>query len=97
MLSYSMPLLEMAVALSFVTGVLVPVAAVGAILLNINIILSGMGSSAFDGPIIASQILFVMSYSVVGGIGFERIAARILNAVLSAVRPAGRTVEASSQ
>jgi uncharacterized membrane protein YphA (DoxX/SURF4 family) len=97
MLSHSMPFLEMAVALSFVTGVLVPVAAVGAILLNINIILSGMGSPAFDGPIIASQILFVMSYRVVGGIGFERIAARILNTVLSAVRPAGRTVEASGQ
>jgi uncharacterized membrane protein YphA (DoxX/SURF4 family) len=95
MLSHSMPFLEMAVALSFVTGVLVPVAAVGAILLNINIILSGMGSPAFDGPIIASQVLFLMSYRVVGGIGFERIAARILNIVLSAVRPASRTVEAS--
>ena len=87
-ISHSMPFLEMAVALSLATGVLVPVAAVGAILLNINIILSGIGTPAFDGPIIASQVLFVMSYRVVGGIGFERLAQRILSAALHIVRPA---------
>jgi uncharacterized membrane protein YphA (DoxX/SURF4 family) len=87
-ISHSMPFLEMAVALSFATGVLVPAAAVGAILLNINIILSGIGTPAFDGPIIASQVLFVMSYRVVGGIGFERLAQRILSAALRLVRPA---------
>ena len=86
-ISHSMPFLEMAVALSLATGVLVPVAAVGAILLNINIILSGIGTPAFDGPIIASQVLFVMSYRVVGGIGFERLAQRILSAALRLVRP----------
>jgi thiosulfate dehydrogenase (quinone) large subunit len=96
MLSHSMPFLEMAVALSFVSGVLVPVAAVGAILLNINIILSGMGSPAFDGPIIASEVLFLMSYRVVGAIGFERIAIRILNAVVGVVLPR-RKVEASAR
>jgi uncharacterized membrane protein YphA (DoxX/SURF4 family) len=79
-LSHSMPFLEMAVALSLLTGVLVPAAAVGAILLNINIVLSGMGVPAFDGPIIAAEILFVMSYRVVGGIGFERLALRIVKA-----------------
>src|SRR5215217_6824766 len=97
LISHSMPFLEMAVALSLATGVLVPAAAVGAILLNINIILSGMGSPAFDGPIIASQVLFVMSYRVVGGIGFERIATRILNTVVSAVRPTGRKAQISGQ
>ena len=86
-ISHSMPFLEMAVALSLATGVLVPVAAVGAILLNINIMLSGIGTPAFDGPIIAAQVLFVMSYRVVGGIGFERLARRILNAALRLVRP----------
>jgi uncharacterized membrane protein YphA (DoxX/SURF4 family) len=90
MISHSMPFLEMAVALSLATGVLVPAAAVGAILLNINIILSGIGTPAFDGPIIASQVLFVMSYRVVGGIGFERLAQRILSAALRLVRPARR-------
>jgi uncharacterized membrane protein YphA (DoxX/SURF4 family) len=88
MISHSMPFLELAVALSFATGVLVPAAAVGAILLNINIILSGIGAPAFDGPIIAAQILFLMSYRVVGGIGFERLAGRILSAALRIVRPA---------
>jgi hypothetical protein len=88
MISHSMPFLELAVALSFATGVLVPAAAVGAILLNINIILSGIGTPAFDGPIIASQILFLMSYRVVGGIGLERLSKRILRAALRVVRPA---------
>ena len=87
MISHSMPFLEMAVALSLASGVLVPVAAVGAILLNINIILSGIGTPAFDGPIIASQVLFMMSYRVVGGIGFEPLAQRILSAALRLVRP----------
>jgi len=87
MISHSMPFLEMAVALSLATGVLVPAAAVGAILLNINIVLSGIGTPAFDGPIIATEVLFVMSYRVVGGIGFERLARRILNAALRLVRP----------
>jgi uncharacterized membrane protein YphA (DoxX/SURF4 family) len=97
MLSHSMPFLEMAVALSLASGVLIPAAAVGAILLNINIILSGMGSPAFDGPIIASQVLFLLSYRVVGAIGFERIALRILKGALSAVRPARRKAEAIRQ
>ena len=88
MISHSMPFLEMAVALSLATGVLVPAAAVGAILLNINIVLSGIGTPAFDGPIIAAEVLFVMSYRVVGGIGFERLARRILSAALRLVRPA---------
>jgi uncharacterized membrane protein YphA (DoxX/SURF4 family) len=88
MISHSMPFLEMAVALSLISGVLIPAAAVGAILLNINIILSGLGNPAFDGPIIAAEVLFLMSYRVVGTLGFEKIALRILNAVMRVVRPA---------
>jgi uncharacterized membrane protein YphA (DoxX/SURF4 family) len=94
LISHGMPFLEMAVALSFASGVLVPAAAVGAILLNINIVLSGMGVPAFDGPIIASQILFLLSYRVDGAVGFERLAQRILSAAAQAavrvVRPARR-------
>ncbi|HEU5101550.1 MAG TPA: hypothetical protein VFU22_21155 [Roseiflexaceae bacterium] len=85
LISHSMPFLEMAVALSFATGVLVPAAAVGAILLNINIVLSGMGVPAFDGPIIASEILFLLAFRVVGAVGFERLAQRILSAAVQAV------------
>jgi uncharacterized membrane protein YphA (DoxX/SURF4 family) len=88
MLSHSMPFLELAVALSFITGVLVPVAAVGAILLNVNFMLSGIGTIELDGPVIAGQLLLIASYRVVGVIGFERLAARIVNGALSVVRPA---------
>jgi uncharacterized membrane protein YphA (DoxX/SURF4 family) len=87
-ISHSMPFLEMAVALSFATGVLVPAAAVGAILLNINIVLSGMGVPAFDGSIIGAQILFLLSFRVVGAIGFEGLARRILRSMMQVVRPA---------
>jgi uncharacterized membrane protein YphA (DoxX/SURF4 family) len=86
LISHSMPFLEMAVALAFASGVLLPAAAVGAILLNINIVLSGMGVPAFDGPIIAAEILFVLSFRVVGAIGIEGLARRILRAALQAVR-----------
>jgi uncharacterized membrane protein YphA (DoxX/SURF4 family) len=87
-ISHSMPFLEKAVALAFATGVLVPAAAVGAILLNINIVLSGMGVPAFDGPIIAAEILFVLSFRVVGAIGFEALARRILRSAVRVARPA---------
>jgi uncharacterized membrane protein YphA (DoxX/SURF4 family) len=86
MISHSMPFLEMAVALAFASGVLVPAAAVGAILLNINIVLSGMGVPAFDGPIIAAELLFVLSFRVVGAIGFEGLARRILSAAVRITR-----------
>jgi hypothetical protein len=88
LLSHSMPFMELAVALAFATGVLVPVAAVGAILLNINFVLSGIGNIELDGPVIAGQLLLILSFRVVGAIGFERLALRILNAALGIVRPA---------
>jgi len=97
LLSHSMPFLELAVALSLISGVLVPAAAVGAILLNINIILSGMGSPAFDDPIITAEILFLLSYRVVGAIGFEGIAVRILKSAVARVRPAARSAVTSQQ
>jgi uncharacterized membrane protein YphA (DoxX/SURF4 family) len=90
MLSHSMPFMEMAVALSFATGVLVPVAAVGAILLNINFVLSGIGNIELDGPVIAGQVLLVLSYRVVGTLGFQKLAARILGTAIAFVRPATR-------
>jgi uncharacterized membrane protein YphA (DoxX/SURF4 family) len=88
MLSHSMPFMELAVALSFAAGVLVPVAAVGAILLNVNFILSGIGNLELDGPVIAGQILLVLSYRVVSTIGFEKLAMRILNSAVRLARPA---------
>ncbi|HEX5690747.1 MAG TPA: hypothetical protein VFX76_12125 [Roseiflexaceae bacterium] len=88
LISHSMPLLEIAVALSLATGVLVPVAAFGALLLNINFVLSGIGQISFDLPYMVAEVLLIAAYPVVGLIGLERLAKRILMAVVAKVRPA---------
>jgi thiosulfate dehydrogenase [quinone] large subunit len=88
LLSYTMPFMELAVALALFSGVLTPVAAFGAILLNVNFILTGIGQVDFDGPIIVANILLILSYRVVGLIGFEKLAARILRAAIAKLRPA---------
>jgi thiosulfate dehydrogenase (quinone) large subunit len=90
LLSHTMPFLELAVALAFFTGVLTPVAAFGAILLNINFILTGIGQISLDGPVILANIMLILSFRVVGAIGFERLAGHILGAALSMARPARR-------
>jgi uncharacterized membrane protein YphA (DoxX/SURF4 family) len=88
MLSHSMPFLEIAIAISMITGVLTPLAAFGALLLNINFILSGIGQIDFDFPYMVAEVLLIMGYSVVGVIGFEKLAQRILKAAVAKVRPA---------
>jgi thiosulfate dehydrogenase [quinone] large subunit len=94
LLSYTMPLMEIAVALAFCSGVLVPAAAAGAILLNINFILSGIGQIALDGPIIVANILLILSYRVVGVIGFEKLALRPLKAAIAKLRPGQKAAPA---
>jgi len=44
--------------------------------------------TAFDGPIIAAEVLFLLAYQVVCAIGFARLAQRILGAVVRPFRPA---------
>jgi len=88
MISFSMPFLEIAIALSMLTGVLTPLAAFGALLLNINFVLSGIGQINFDLPYMIAEVLLIMGYSVVGVIGFEKLAQRILKAAIARVRPA---------
>ena len=88
MISHTMPFLELAIALSLATGVLTPLAAAGALLLNINFVLSGIGLLAFDGPYMIAEILMVLAYPVVGVIGFEKLARRILSTVVGSVQPA---------
>ncbi len=92
MLLHTMPFLELAVALSFATGVLVPLAAIGAVLLNANFVLSGIGNIELDGPVIAGQLLLVASYRVVGVLGFQKLAVRILNMAIALVRPGKRVL-----
>lgn len=71
LISFAMPLLELAVALAFLSGVLVVPAAIGAILLNLNIILSGIGQLAFDGRLIALQLLLILAWPVAERIGLR--------------------------
>jgi thiosulfate dehydrogenase [quinone] large subunit len=85
-LSYTMPFMELAIALAFFSGVLTPLAAFGAILLNINFILAGIGQIGLDGPIIIANIMFILSYRVVGVIGFEKLALRILKVGVAKLR-----------
>jgi thiosulfate dehydrogenase (quinone) large subunit len=86
LISFSMPLLEIAVALSFVTGVLVVPAALGATLLNIIFVLSGIGQIRLDGRFIALQLLLILAYRIVGTIGFQKLATRMFLAALVALR-----------
>jgi uncharacterized membrane protein YphA (DoxX/SURF4 family) len=82
LISHSMPFLEMAVALSFLTGVLVVPAAIGATLLNIIFVLSGIGQIQLDGRFIALQLLLILAFRVVGTIGIEPLVRRALAATL---------------
>jgi thiosulfate dehydrogenase [quinone] large subunit len=88
LISHSMPLVELAIALALISGVLTPLAALGALLLNINFVLAGIGTLAFDGPYMAAEVLMVLGANVVGVIGFERLARRILTAAIAKLRPA---------
>ena len=85
-----MPFLELAVALAFFSGVLVVPAAVGAILLNLNILLSGIGVLNLDGRFVVTEVLFILAWRVVGVIGVQSLLARGLRAVRHTLRPARR-------
>lgn len=65
-LSVGIPVAEMAVALALFSGFLVVPAAIGATLLNLNLILSGIASWHFDGRIILLQLLLVAAWRVSG-------------------------------
>jgi uncharacterized membrane protein YphA (DoxX/SURF4 family) len=87
-ISHAMPFLEMAVGLSFITGVLIIPAAIGSILLIINIQLSGTGSFAFDLRVASLSLSLILAYRVSSLIGFQALVVRILKMVASAVRNA---------
>jgi uncharacterized membrane protein YphA (DoxX/SURF4 family) len=81
LLSQSMPFLELAVALSLVTGILVVPAAIGASILLVNFMLSGIGTLAFEGRLLLGLVLLMVAYRVVSVIGFQALALRIVAAV----------------
>jgi uncharacterized membrane protein YphA (DoxX/SURF4 family) len=76
-LSIVMPFAELAVGLAFLTGVLIVPAAIGAILLNLNLILSGVASLHFDGRIIALQVLLLLAWRVAGYLGLGTLIRRV--------------------
>ena len=75
-LSVAIPLMEVAVAAAFITGVMLVPAAIGAILLNVNLILSGVASLHFDGRIIAMQTMLLLAWRVAGYLGLGTLFSR---------------------
>jgi uncharacterized membrane protein YphA (DoxX/SURF4 family) len=75
-LSVAIPLVEVAVGLAFAIGVLLVPAAIGATLLNVNLVLSGVASLHFDGRIIALQILLLAAWRVAGYLGLGTLLRR---------------------
>lgn len=87
LLSHSMPFLEMAIALSFVSGVLLVPAAFGAIFLNANFLLSGIAIVALDGRFIVLQLLLILAFRVAGYIGLEAGVVRAFKSLNRGRRP----------
>jgi uncharacterized membrane protein YphA (DoxX/SURF4 family) len=82
LLSHSMPFLELAVALSFISGILLVPAALGAVFLNANFLLSGVGIAQLDGLCIVLQLLLLLAFRVAGYIGVQRITMRVISSTL---------------
>jgi thiosulfate dehydrogenase (quinone) large subunit len=95
-LSMSMPFMELAVGLSFFSGILVVPAAVGASILLVNFILSGIGTLAFEGRILLGLVLLMLAYRVVSVIGLQELTLRILGAAAAHanIRVPGRLAKA---
>ncbi len=95
LLSHSMPFLEMAVALAFISGILIVPAALGATFLNANFLLSGVAITQLDIRCITLQLLLILAFRVAGYLGAQRIAMRVIRAGVSAIR-ARRAVQPSA-
>ena len=77
-LSVAIPLLEITFAAAFFAGVLLVPAALGACLLNLNLVLSGIASWHFDGRVIALQLLLLLAWRVAGFLGIGESLAKLL-------------------
>lgn len=82
-MAIAIPLLELVFASAFFTGVLLVPAAIGACLLNLNLILSGIASWSFDGRIIALQILLLLAWRVAGYLGIGESLSALLRSYRS--------------
>ena len=77
-LSIAIPLLEVAFASAFFAGVLLVPAAIGACLLNANLLLSGIATWDFDGRVIGLQILLLLAWRVAGFLGMGESVRKLL-------------------
>jgi uncharacterized membrane protein YphA (DoxX/SURF4 family) len=77
LLSVMIPLAEVAVAIAFLSGVLLVPAAIVAIGINVNLILAGIASVRFDGRIIAMQVLLIAAWRVAGLLGLGTLLDRV--------------------
>jgi thiosulfate dehydrogenase (quinone) large subunit len=77
-LSVAIPVLEIAFAAAFFAGVLLVPAAIGACLLNLNLVLSGIATWHFDGRVIALQLLLLLAWRVAGFLGMGESVAKLL-------------------
>jgi len=67
--SVGMPIFELAVGLAFIAGIGLVPAALGASLLNLNLILMGVAGWRFDGRIIVLQLLLLAGWRSAGLLG----------------------------
>ena len=88
-MSAAIPLLELAFASAFFAGVLLVPAAIGATLLNLNLILSGIASWSFDGRIIALQLLLLLAWRVAGYLGIGESLRTLLRSYVELLRRGG--------
>jgi uncharacterized membrane protein YphA (DoxX/SURF4 family) len=86
LLSFSMPFMELAVALALFSGIMVVPAAVGASILLVNFMLSGIGTMNFEGRILLGLALLVAGYRVASVIGLQDLVLRILGSAAARVR-----------
>ena len=96
-ISFVLPFAELAVALAMFSGVLLVPAAIGGILLNLNILLSGSGSLGLDGRMIALALLLILAHHVAGRIGIEPQVARISHATIQTLHLVAQPIRNNMQ
>lgn len=71
----ALPFLELSIAMAFVLGVRVRTVAVAAAFVNLNLLLSGIGSMAIDGRLIAFQLLLLLAGQRAGSPSWREVLA----------------------
>lgn len=95
-LSRAIPLTEVALGVLFAAGVLLVPAAIGAIILNLNLILAGIASVSFDGRIILLQLLLLAAWPVAGYLGLGTAAAALRRSAAAQPGTCSRTAAQAS-